>query len=99
MFLDFHYYATYCAAYLAGYSHEESLDVAYSAAFVDNCTITLLNKLNAPKAAATTQYIAEMADDTIKLSELQKILKAKGEEINLQIKVQHMDIFNAMHEI
>ena len=43
--------------------------------------------------------IAEMADDTIKLSELQKILKAKGEEINLQIKVQHMDIFNAMHEI
>lgn len=43
--------------------------------------------------------IAEMADDSIKLGELQKILKAKGEEINLEIKTQHMDIFNAMHEI
>ena len=28
---DFHYYATYCAAQLAGYSHAESLDIAYSA--------------------------------------------------------------------
>lgn len=43
--------------------------------------------------------IAEMADDTIKLAELQKILKSKGKEIDLEIKVQHMDIFNAMHEI
>lgn len=75
MFLDFHYYATYCAAYLAGYSHEESLDVAYSAAFVDNCTITLLNKLNGPRAAATTQYIAEMADDTDSIIGLQNIAR------------------------
>ena len=32
---DFHYYATYCAAILAGYSHAESLDICYSAQFVD----------------------------------------------------------------
>ena len=45
---DFHYYATYCAALLAGFSHEESADISYSAQFVDLCSKTLLNKLNAP---------------------------------------------------
>ena len=32
---DFHYYATYCAAVLAGYSHEESMRLCTSAQFVD----------------------------------------------------------------
>ena len=31
--------------------------------------------------------------------DLQKILKAKGEEMNLDIKAQHQDIFNVMHRI
>lgn len=75
MFLDFHYYATYCAAYLAGYSHEESVDVAYWAAFVDNCSITLLKKLNGPKEAVTTQYIAEMVDDTDTINGLHNIAR------------------------
>jgi hypothetical protein len=35
MQLDFHYYATYAAATLAGYSHEESMAICYSAQFVD----------------------------------------------------------------
>ena len=52
---DFHYYATYCAACLAGYSHEESMEICYSAQFVDWCSKTLLSKLKAPRAAATTQ--------------------------------------------
>ena len=52
---DFHYYATYCAAFLAGYSHEESLSICYSAQFVDWCSATLLSKLKAPRSAATTQ--------------------------------------------
>ncbi len=42
---DFHYYATYCAACLAGYSHEESLVICYSAQFVDLCSRTLLLSL------------------------------------------------------
>ena len=32
---DFHYYATYCAAFLAGYTPAESSEIAYSAQFVD----------------------------------------------------------------
>ena len=24
---DFHYYATYCAAFLAGYTHEDALEI------------------------------------------------------------------------
>ena len=56
---DFHYYATYCAAFIAGYSHEESLDIAYSAQFVDLCSRTLLSKLKAPLSAATTQLQLE----------------------------------------
>ncbi len=62
MQMDFHYYATYCAAFLAGYSHEESLDIAYSAQFVDECSRTLLAKIKGPLRAATTQLQLEMMD-------------------------------------
>ena len=44
---DFHYYATYCAAYLAGYSHEEALALCYSDQFVDCCTKTFLKSVGA----------------------------------------------------
>ena len=62
---DFHYYATYCAAVLAGYSHEESMQICTSAQFVDLCSRTLLIKLKAPLAAATTQLTMEMANARI----------------------------------
>ena len=54
MQLDFHYYATYCAAYLAGCSHEDSLALAYSAQFVDCCSESFLSGVGGPKSAATT---------------------------------------------
>ena len=76
MQMDFHYYATYAAAFLAGYSHEESLDICYSAQLTDLCTVTLLTKLGGPKAAATTQLSMEMADartDIIGLQEITRI--------------------------
>ena len=75
MQLDFHYYATYCAAILAGYSHEESSALCYSAQFVDLCSVTLLKKLGAPKAAATTQLSMEMADTRTDLIGLQNITR------------------------
>ena len=75
MQLDFHYYATYCAAYLAGYSHEESMSICYSAQFVDVCSATLLSKLRAPRAAATTQLPMEMADARTDLIGLQNITR------------------------
>lgn len=62
MQLDFHYYATYCAACIAGYSHEESLDIAYSAQFTDCCSRTMLKKIKAPLQAATTQLQLELMD-------------------------------------
>ena len=43
--------------------------------------------------------IVESSDSKIKLQELQNILKEKGNEINLDIKVQHQDIFNVMHNV
>lgn len=73
---DFHYYATYCAAYMAGYSHEESMDICYSAQFVDLCTRTYLAGLRAPLAAATTQLQLELADagsDQVSLQEMTRI--------------------------
>ncbi len=57
---DFHYYATYCAALIAGYSHEESLEIAYCSQFTDCCSATLLATLKGPKAAATTQLQLEL---------------------------------------
>lgn len=43
--------------------------------------------------------IAEMTDKNIKLQDLQKLLKEKGAHLNVDIKAQHEDIFNAMHTI
>ena len=74
--MDFHYYATYCAAYLAGYSHEESLDIAYSAQFVDHCSRTLLAKIKGPDEAATTQLQLELMDartDPVGLQDITRI--------------------------
>lgn len=75
MQLDFHYYATYCAAYIAGYSHEESLAVCYSAQFVDCCTRTLLSGIGAPASAATTQLQLEMMETRTDLIGLQDITR------------------------
>ena len=55
---DFHYYATYCAAYISGYSHDESLDIAYSAQFVDQCSRTLLAKIINKSITANSRMIS-----------------------------------------
>lgn len=73
---DFHYYATYCAAFIAGYSHQESLDIAYSAQFVDHCSRTLLAKIKGPSDAATTQLQLELMDartDRVGLQDITRI--------------------------
>ena len=62
MQLDFHYYATYCAAVIAGYTHEESMGIAYSAQFTDCCSRTLLSRIGGPLSAATTQLQLELMD-------------------------------------
>lgn len=72
---DFHYYATYCAAYIAGYSHEDSLAIAYSAQFVDHCSATLLKKVHAPRAAATTQLQSELMEARTDIIGLQDITR------------------------
>ena len=43
--------------------------------------------------------IVEMTDNAMALTELQRILKEKGETIHLEIKAQHQDIFNVMHTV
>ena len=76
MQMDFHYYATYCAAFIAGYSHEESQDIAYSAQFVDECSETLLARIKGPLSAATTQLQLEMMDartDPVGLQDITRI--------------------------
>ena len=72
---DFHYYATYCAAAIAGYSHEEALDICYCAQLVDHCTSTLLKKLHAPVSAATTQMQSELIDARTDIIGLQNITR------------------------
>lgn len=72
---DFHYYATYCAAFLAGYSHEECLEICYSAQFVDCCSKTFLNRIHAPQHAATTQLSLEMMDTRKDVFGLQEITR------------------------
>ena len=76
MQMDFHYYATYCAAVLAGYSHEDSMEICYSAQFVDCCSRTLLSGLKAPLSAATTQLQLELMNartDPVGLQDITRI--------------------------
>ena len=75
MQLDFHYYATYCAAIIAGYTHDESLQIAYSDQFTDCCSRSLLQKLNGPLNAATTQLQLELMDARTDPAGLQDITR------------------------
>ena len=73
---DFHYYATYSAAILAGFSHEESLDIGYSAQMVDWCTRTFLSKIKGPQSAATTQLQLELVEartDAVGIQDITRI--------------------------
>ena len=72
---DFHYYATYCAARIVGYSHEEGMEICYSAQLVDWCTATFLSRLKGPKAAATTQLQLELMEARTDLIGLQNITR------------------------
>ena len=73
---DFHYYATYCSAYLAGYSHKECMDIGYSSVLVDWCSRTFLSKIKGPFSAATTQLQLELMDcrtDTAGIQDITRI--------------------------
>ena len=72
---DFHYYATYCAAFLAGFSHEECMDICYSAQLVDLCSRSFLTRLHAPGYAATTQLQLELMDARTDIIGLQDITR------------------------
>ncbi|MBQ9664129.1 MAG: hypothetical protein IJV40_13350 [Oscillospiraceae bacterium] len=72
---DFHYYATYCAARIAGYSHADGMEICYSAQLVDWCSRTFLSKLNGPRAAATTQLQLELMEARTDLIGLQDITR------------------------
>ncbi len=73
---DFHYYATYCAAILAGYDHRSSVHICHAAQLVDHCSRTWLKKVGGPMQAATTQLQAELLQvrtDPIGLSDITRI--------------------------
>ena len=73
---DFHYYATYAAAHIAGFSHDECMQICYSANFTDWCSRTFLAAAGAPVAAATTQLQLEMMEtkiDTLGIQDITRI--------------------------
>lgn len=73
---SFHYYGTYCAALIAGYSIEESRELCHSAFLVDKCSATYLRRIGGPESAATTQLPVEMASartDPIGLADITRI--------------------------
>ena len=72
---DFHYYATYCAARLAGYSHTEGMEICYSAQLVDWCSRTFLASVKGPRAAATTQLQLELMEARTDFVGLQDITR------------------------
>ena len=75
MQIDFHYYATYCAAYLAGYSHNECMTICYSDQFTDCCSKSFLAGIKGPLSAATTQTATELLDVSTTVTGLQDITR------------------------
>ncbi len=76
---DFHYYATYCAAVLAGYGHRSSVDICHAAQLVDHCSRIWLKKAGGPSQAATTQLQSELLQartDPIGLCDITRIWSA-----------------------
>jgi ACT domain-containing protein len=47
----------------------------------------------------TMVMVADICNSTIEIAPLREILNRKGQEMELQITVQHEDIFNYMHRI
>ncbi len=47
----------------------------------------------------TMIMVVDISKAKVSLQELQLLLKSKGEEIGVQIKAQHEDIFRYMHRI
>jgi len=47
----------------------------------------------------TMVMVADIGASTIEIAQLREILNHKGQEMELQITVQHEDIFNYMHRI
>ncbi len=47
----------------------------------------------------TMIMIVDLSDMNVNFNELSDNLSLLGEEIQLSIKIQHQDIFNAMHKI
>jgi ACT domain-containing protein len=47
----------------------------------------------------TMVMVADIAESTIDIAQLREILNRKGQEMELQITVQHEDIFKYMHRI
>ena len=43
--------------------------------------------------------MAELTDDSVKLADIQKDMKAVGAEMELDIKLQNQEIFNIMHNV
>ena len=73
---DFHYYATYCAAVLAGFDHKHSVEICHAAQLVDHCSRTWLIKVGGPAQAATTQLQTELLQartDPIGLCDITRI--------------------------
>lgn len=60
MNMDFHYYATYLAARVAGYEKEEAKIIAYAAQYVDESDSGMIDKKLLPGLSETTATIESM---------------------------------------
>lgn len=74
--------------------------IANTSAILAENNINILNiNQNIVDGFFNMVMIADMTKATISLKELQKLLPAKGQDMGLDIKVQHEDIFKIMHRI
>lgn len=74
--------------------------IAMVSSILANSNVNILNiNQNIVDGFFNMVMIADMANSSISLKDLQQLLRQKGEEIALDIKVQHEGIFQIMHRI
>ena len=94
MQIDFHYYAAYCAAIIAGYTHGQAMEICYSDYLVDECSKTFLKSVDGPQSAASTQLQLEMMDMRTDILGIQDITRIWASfhflprDLNADIKVR-----------
>jgi ACT domain-containing protein len=74
--------------------------IAALSTILADCSVNILDiSQTTMQNIFTMVMMVEITNLNVPFDELAEMLEKKGEEMGLQVKIQHEDIFNSMHRI